>query len=82
MYTDHIKDKLNKAKCLQLNVSFQCLNKTKYLQLNVFFFKFQTSDQLIKNIPLVGERISFDVNDLATVKISFLIIKLIIYSSQ
>jgi len=52
----------------------------KFIQKAKCFF--QTSDHLKKYIPLVGERVSFDVNDLATVKISFLIIKLIIYSSQ
>lgn len=65
------------AKCV-----FSKLNKTKYLQLNVFFLQDPNLGPVNKNIPLVKERISFDVNDLATVKISFLIIKLIIYSSQ
>jgi len=62
------------AKCFS-----SMLKQNKILTAKCFF---QTSDHLKKYIPLVGERVSFDVNDLATVKISFLIIKLIIYSSQ
>ena len=62
------------AKCVS-----SMLKQNKILTAKCFFLLVSNFGPVKK---ILGERISFDVNDLATVKISFLIIKLIIYSSQ